>query len=82
MLIQVLGTGCQKCKVTFEHAERAVREAGVEAMIEKVEKIQDIMAFGVLSTPALAIDGQVRLSGRVPGVEEIKGWILEESAKR
>jgi small redox-active disulfide protein 2 len=72
MLIQILGTGCPKCAKTYEHATRAVEECGIEAEIEKVERIDEIMAFGILVTPALAIDGEVRVAGRVPGVEEIK----------
>ena len=72
MLIQVLGSGCAKCKKTAEHAQQAVTESGSDALIEKIEQIERIMGFGVMTTPALVIDGQVRVAGRVPSVEEIK----------
>lgn len=70
--IQILGAGCPKCKMLYANAEAAVRELGVEAQIEKVEKIQDIMNFGVMMTPAIAIDGEVKSAGKVLGSEEIK----------
>lgn len=70
--IQILGAGCPKCKTLFANTEEAVKLAGVEVQIEKVEKITDIMAFGVMNTPALVIDGQIKSAGKVLGVEEIK----------
>ncbi len=72
MKIQILGTGCPKCKKLTEHAEKAALELGLEHEIEKVTDINAIMAFGVMMTPALAIDGEVMLVGKVPGVEELK----------
>jgi len=72
MLIQVLGTGCAKCSTLHEMVKRAVQETGVNARVEKVEDIQKIMAFEVLMTPALAIDGKVKTVGKVPSLEEIK----------
>jgi small redox-active disulfide protein 2 len=72
MLIQVLGPGCMKCKKTAEHVQQAVAESGSDALVEKIEQIERIMAFGVMITPALVIDGAVRIAGRVPSVEEIK----------
>ena len=72
MKIQILGTGCPKCKTLFANAEEAVKALGIEAQIEKVEKITDIMAFGVMSTPALAVDGEVKSAGKVLDVEEVK----------
>lgn len=74
--IQILGTGCPKCRTLAAHVEQAVRETGVSARIEKVEKIAEIAKFGVAVTPALVIDGQVRTSGRVPSVEEIKKLLV------
>jgi small redox-active disulfide protein 2 len=71
MRIQVLGTGCPKCKTLMANAAAAVRAAGVEATVEKVEKIADIMTFGVMMTPALVIDGQVKSVGKVLSAEEI-----------
>jgi small redox-active disulfide protein 2 len=72
MKVQVLGTGCPKCRETLARVEEAVAGLGVEVEVEKVERIQDIMAFGVVATPAVAVDGAVRISGRLPTVEEIR----------
>lgn len=69
--IQVLGTGCAKCKTLTANAEAAVKAAGVEATVEKVEKIAEIMRFGVMTTPALVVDGKVRSVGKVLSAEEI-----------
>jgi small redox-active disulfide protein 2 len=74
-LIQVLGTGCPKCAKVKENAETAVKELGVEAMVEKITDLDVIMGFGVLMTPALAVDGEVKVVGKVPSVEEIKKLI-------
>lgn len=76
MKVQILGTGCAKCKTLFANAQEAVKAAGVEATIEKVEKIQDIIALGVMMTPALAIDGKVKSAGKILGADEIKKLIL------
>jgi small redox-active disulfide protein 2 len=70
--IQILGTGCPKCKTLTANAEAAVKALGVEAQIAKVEKIQDILKFGVMVTPALVVDGQVKSTGKVLSVEDIK----------
>jgi small redox-active disulfide protein 2 len=75
MKIQVLGTGCPKCSKTLENVMTAAAEAGVAADIEKVEDLKAIMKFNVMMTPAVAIDGEVKISGRVPSVEEIKELI-------
>jgi small redox-active disulfide protein 2 len=75
MKIQILGTGCPKCKKTYEHAEQAVKETGVCAEIEKIQDLKAIMSFGVMVTPALAVDGEVKVAGKVPSVDEIKGYI-------
>lgn len=72
MKIQILGTGCPKCIKLTENAEQAAREKGVEFEIEKVSDINKIMEFGVMFTPGLAIDGQVKSVGKVLSVEEIK----------
>ena len=76
MIIQVLGTGCTRCKTLFENAKKAVQESGVDAVVEKVEDIQKIMSFEILMTPGLVIDGVVKTAGRVPNVEDIKKLIL------
>ncbi|OHB59327.1 MAG: redox-active disulfide protein 2 [Planctomycetes bacterium RBG_13_46_10] len=70
--IQILGTGCPKCKKLTENAEAAAKDLGIEYSLEKVTEINEIMKFGVMITPALAIDGQVKTAGKVPAVEEIK----------
>jgi small redox-active disulfide protein 2 len=70
--LQVLGTGCPKCKKLEENARAAATEAGVAFELEKVTDIQKIMQFGVMSTPALVVDGQVKVMGRVPSPDEIK----------
>ena len=73
--IQILGTGCPKCKLLFANAEAAVAAAGLEAQIEKVEKIADIMKFGVMSTPALVVDGQIKSVGKVLSPDDIKKYL-------
>ena len=75
MKIEILGTGCPKCKKTMANAEEAAKELGIQAEIAKVEKIDEIMNYGVMVTPALAIDGEVKVAGRIPKVEEIKDWV-------
>jgi small redox-active disulfide protein 2 len=70
--IQILGTGCPKCKKLTENAETAARELGIEYEIVKVSNINDIMNFGVMMTPALAVDGVVKAMGKVLSVDDIK----------
>lgn len=77
MKLQVLGTGCPKCKKLAENAEAAAREMGVEYVIEKVTDINEIMKFGVMMTPALVVDGQVKIMGKAPEAREIKA-LLEQ----
>lgn len=74
--IQILGTGCPKCKLLAANADEAIRSLGMEASVEKVEKIQDIIAFGVMTTPALAVDGQVKSAGKVLSADEIKKFLV------
>ncbi len=78
--IQILGTGCAKCEQLYEQAKRAVDELATagqdcECELEKVTDINEIVSFGVMMTPALAVDGEVKAAGRVPAVEEIKTLI-------
>jgi small redox-active disulfide protein 2 len=75
MKIQILGTGCPKCKQLAQNAEEAVKALGIEAEIEKITGINEIMKFGVMMTPALAIDGAVKSSGKVLSASDIKGLI-------
>ncbi len=70
--LQVLGTGCPKCKKLAENAEAAARALGIEYTIEKVTDINEIMKFGVMMTPALVVDGTVKVVGKVPTPEEIR----------
>lgn len=70
--IQVLGPGCQKCRVLYEHVDQAVQELGLVCEVEKVTDMNAIVGFGVMSTPALVVDGQVKFSGRVPSAEQLK----------
>ena len=76
MKIQILGTGCPKCKKLAENAQAAVQQAGLDCEIVKVTDINEIMKFGVMLTPALAIDGQVKAVGKVLGPEEIKKLLM------
>ena len=70
--LQILGTGCIKCTKLAEVTKRAAESLGLPFHIEKVTEIQKIMAFGVMMTPALVVDGVVKVSGRVPAVDEIR----------
>jgi len=70
--IQILGTGCPKCKKLAENAEAAAQELGIEFEIEKLTDINEIMKFGVMMTPALAVDGEVKAVGKVLSTGEIK----------
>lgn len=71
MKIEILGTGCAKCKMLYEITQNAVEKAGVEAEIIKVEDPITIMNYGVMSTPALVVNGEVKISGRLPSSDEI-----------
>lgn len=73
--IQVLGPGCAKCERLWKNAEEAVRQSGIESQVEKVTEISEIVAFGVLMTPALVIDGQVRAVGKIPSADEIAAML-------
>jgi small redox-active disulfide protein 2 len=73
--IKVLGTGCANCKTTLKLIEDVARENGVEVKLEKVEQLQDIMAYGVMSTPGVVVDGKVVHAGGVPGRDKIGQWL-------
>jgi small redox-active disulfide protein 2 len=75
MKIQILGTGCTKCKQLTENAETAAREMGIAYELEKVSDITEIMKFGVMATPALAVDGKVKLVGKVATPAEIRALL-------
>lgn len=72
MKILVLGTGCARCKTLLENVKTAVSSLGVPAEIEKVEAIEEIMKYGVMSTPAVVVDGKVMVAGRVPSPKELE----------
>ena len=77
MRIEVLGMGCAKCKKLAELTAQAAQELGVEAEIVKVEQVKEIVKHKVLSTPGLVVDGQLKAAGRLPSIEEIKGYIRQ-----
>jgi small redox-active disulfide protein 2 len=70
--IKILGTGCARCQRLEKVVRQAVYELGLDATVEKVAELTDIMAYGIMSTPGLVIDGEVRLAGRVPKVADVK----------
>ncbi len=72
MKIQILGTGCAKCKKMAEVAEKAAKDLGIDYELEKVTEIVDIMQFGVMSTPGLVIDGKVVVAGKIPTEDRMK----------
>lgn len=73
--LQILGTGCPKCKKLAESTEQAAKELGIDFEMVKVTDISEIMKFGVMMTPGLAVDGEVKVAGKLPSVEEIKQMI-------
>jgi small redox-active disulfide protein 2 len=70
--LQILGTGCPKCRMLADHTEQAAKALGLAYTLEKVTDINEIVAFGVLATPALVVDGEIKVAGRVPTAEAIK----------
>ncbi|OGS20985.1 MAG: hypothetical protein A3J83_05995 [Elusimicrobia bacterium RIFOXYA2_FULL_40_6] len=81
MKIEILGTGCPKCKKLMELVAEAVKELGITAEVSKVEKINDIMNYGVMMTPALVVDGKVVVAGRLSSKDEIKKWLSGDAPK-
>ncbi|MBT8366332.1 MAG: TM0996/MTH895 family glutaredoxin-like protein [Deltaproteobacteria bacterium] len=77
MDIKVLGPGCQRCERTAENVKEAVAEAGISAQIEKVTNAMEIAGYGVMGTPAVVIDGEVKCVGKIPAKDEIKSWLNE-----
>jgi len=75
MKIKILGTGCQKCKKLYAAAEQAIAASGAAVELEKIETIDDIAKYGVMLTPALIIDEEVKVSGRIAPASEIISWI-------
>ena len=73
--VQILGTGCPKCKQLTQNAEQAAQDLGIECEIGKVTDINEIMAFGVMMTPALVVDGEVKASGKVLSPDQVKAYL-------
>jgi small redox-active disulfide protein 2 len=77
MKIQILGTGCAKCIKLYEATEQAAQALGLQYELEKITDLKRIMSFGVMTTPALVVDGQVKVSGKVPSVKELKTMLQQ-----
>ena len=77
MKIEILGTGCPKCQKLYDAVKDAVAQTGVQAEIVKVTKISDILKYGVMITPALVIDGKVKVAGKIPSSDEIVNWLRQ-----
>lgn len=77
MEIKILGTGCPKCKTLEKVTREVVEQNGIDASITKVEDIMEIMKFGVMTTPALVVNGKVEIKGRVPSADEIKQVLIK-----
>lgn len=75
MIIKILGSGCPSCKKLEANTKKAIEQLKLDASIDKVEDMKDIMAFGVMSTPALVVDGDVKFTGRVPSPKEIQTYL-------
>ncbi|HLE09671.1 MAG: redox-active disulfide protein [Bdellovibrionales bacterium RIFOXYD12_FULL_39_22] len=75
MKIEILGTGCPKCKKLYENTLAAVQTSGVSVQVEKIEDMEKIINYGVLSTPAIAIDGIIKSAGKLLSLDEIKALI-------
>ena len=81
MKVQILGTGCPRCRKLEANARKAIDELGIDAEIEKVQDIKEITKFGVMMTPGLVIDGKVKCSGEIASVEKIKKWLQKVTVK-
>lgn len=77
MNIKVLGPGCAKCKTTYNNVLEALKQTGVEAQVEKIEDIEEMMKYNVLTTPVLMIDEVARIKGRVADIKEIKELLTQ-----
>jgi small redox-active disulfide protein 2 len=79
MEIKVLGPGCANCNKLEKIVAEAVRELGISDSVQKVSDIQEMLAYGIMSTPALVVDGKVKFAGRVPGKDEIKKYLVSKT---
>ena len=82
MKVQILGTGCPRCKKLEANARKAIEELGIDAEVKKVQDIKEITKFGVMMTPALVIDGKVKSTGEIAPVKKIKKWLQKVTIKR
>ena len=80
MNVKVLGTGCVNCQNTIKLFEAVAREKGIDIQLEKVEEMQDIVGYGVMSTPGVVIDGHVVHAGGVPSRQKVEGWLQGEAS--
>jgi small redox-active disulfide protein 2 len=80
--IKILGAGCSKCKKLAEQTELAAKEMGIEYSLEKITDIREIINSGVMTTPALVVDGKVMAAGRLPSIEEIKKMLLSKQGQK
>ena len=81
MVIKVLGTGCEKCTQLYRNVQQTVEELGLDAEIQKVESLLELVQLGVMSTPSMMVDGKLVVSGRVPGVKALAGILRAESQR-
>ena len=81
MDVKILGPGCMKCKELYEETDKAIKQLGIAATITKVHQISEIMAYKILMTPALVIDGEVKVAGRVPTAAELTSWLTTAASK-
>ncbi len=79
MKVQIFGIGCPKCRKLEANAKKAIEELGIDAEVKKVQNIKEITKFGILMTPALAIDDKIKCSGQIASPEKIKKWLQEKS---
>jgi len=78
MIIKILGTGCTKCEKLEKNLDKALKELGIEAYIQKVDSLAEIVSYGVMSTPGLVIDDEVKSIGKVPSVKELKNMLTSQ----
>lgn len=74
--IKIFGSGCGKCKATYNNVLAALKETGTEAIVQKIEDIEEMMKYNVLSTPALMIDEEVKIKGRIANINEVKTFLI------
>lgn len=73
--IEILGPGCSKCQVLYQHADQAAQELGIEYEITKISDIEKILSYGIMTTPGLVVNGMLKLAGCVPSAEQLKGLL-------